>query len=240
MQKGGEFLDAILARWSPPSFFYHFQPGGHIAAIEVHKGNKFFAKLDIQKFFPSISKNKVLRALKSIGFSYFNADRIAEWSVIVSKDDRRKKILPYGFVQSPLLAALYLGRSSIGKYMEDGLPKNVKISVYVDDIILSSNDKNALEVTYQQILSVIRNAGFSINLAKSHASQDTSTAFNIDFDASEMEISQERFADFQGCMSLPVSKRVEAIVAYVHRVCPAQGETLIQILEQMEQSNTSV
>ncbi len=96
--KGVEITDLVLSKWHPPEYFYHFRRGGHISALELHRSNKFFAKADIKQFFPSISKNRVLASLKKAGFPYKEANDMAEWSCVVSKEDSNSRIIPYGFI----------------------------------------------------------------------------------------------------------------------------------------------
>jgi hypothetical protein len=49
-------------------FVYHLRrKGGHVAAMHAHRNHKFFGRLDIERFFYSIARNRVQRALASIG-----------------------------------------------------------------------------------------------------------------------------------------------------------------------------
>ena len=112
-EKGYKFVLQILEKWAPPSYFYHLRPGGHIAAIKAHQNNKYFCKIDISNFFTNIRKNRVLRSLKKIKFSPNSARHISEWSTVNSKDDRLLRILPYGFVQSQLIASVCLDCSAL-------------------------------------------------------------------------------------------------------------------------------
>lgn len=229
--KGEAFVEEIAKKWSPPGCFYHFKSGGHVAAIKLHKKHQYFAKLDIQKFFPSITKSKVVRSLKLAGFPYTRALTIAEWSVVASKDDKGKRILPYGFIQSQLIAAVCMDCSAMGSFVRNQIPKGVAISIYVDDIIISSNNKNQLEEVYEGLVSAIEAAGFLVNEEKSHSPKDSSTAFNIDFDNSKMAITDKRFSDFLASISPIEDKKTEAIIAYVNSVNKEQALALIESLE---------
>ncbi|TVQ85266.1 MAG: hypothetical protein EA357_00870 [Micavibrio sp.] len=230
--KGKSFTDLVLKKWSPPCYFFHLQPGGHIAALEEHGQNSYFAKIDLRRFFDHISKNRIIRALKEIGIGYqYRAKEIAEWSVVVSKEDRNKRILPYGFVQSQMLASLCLDKSAIGSFLKNGISENTKVSCYVDDIIISSNDREELAADYGSLVSAVSKAKFSINEEKSHRPQDRSTAFNVNFGGAYMRITEERFFTFKEAVQVDGrSKRTDAIKAYVTRICPDQGEELKAIL----------
>ena len=48
--------------WSPPRYFYHFQHGGHVAALRSHTANNIFFKIDIQNFFGSINRTRITDA----------------------------------------------------------------------------------------------------------------------------------------------------------------------------------
>lgn len=225
-------MDLILKKWSPPSYFFHLQPGGHIAALEEHEQNSYYAKIDLRRFFDHISKNRIIRALKEIGISYqYRAKEIAEWSVVVSKEDRNKRILPYGFVQSQMLASLCLDKSAIGNFLESGISGNTTVSCYVDDIIISGNDRKALAIDYGSLVSAVGKANFSINEDKSHGPQERSTAFNINFCSDRMEITEDRFEVFKDAVEQDgESRRTTAIMGYVTRICVDQGEELEALL----------
>lgn len=230
--KGQEFCELILKKWSPPSYFYHFRSGGHIAALKYHQNKKYFAKLDIQRFFPNITKSKLFRALKSIRISPNQSQRIAKWSSVKSKENPAQRILPYGFVQSQLIAAVCMDVSALGKAFRN-LPPDIKISVYVDDIIISGNNKKNLQKAYKFLISAAAQANFLINETKSHPPQIRTSAFNIDFEKSQMKISEERFDEFLGEISLINDKKTEAIISYVDQVSSSQAEILNNVLTEM-------
>ena len=56
-------VQAIKLRAGLPKEFYHFQPGGHVAAIRSHVESDVYCSLDIKNFFPSISKNRIQKML---------------------------------------------------------------------------------------------------------------------------------------------------------------------------------
>lgn len=232
--EGKVFVKTILKKWAPPDYFYHFQSGGHIAAISIHVNNCYFAKIDIHKFFPSISKNRIIRVLKSIGLSYKHSLMIAEWSVVVSKEDSTKRVLPYGFVQSQLLASLCMDKSAIGTFIKNIFPSSIPISIYVDDFIISSNDKSELLEIYDNLVSAVKEAGFFLNDGKSHPPQLNSTAFNINLSQNKTVITKSRFNEFLENISLEEKKRTEAIINYVKCVNSTQGQELTQKLQTLQ------
>jgi hypothetical protein len=108
---GKEIKSAIEKRWSPPSYFYHLRRGGHVAALRAHLGNAAFLRLDIQDFFGSIGRSRVARCLKS-RFGYETAREWAHVSTVRDPSGAAGSIIPFGFVQSPIVASLCLAESA--------------------------------------------------------------------------------------------------------------------------------
>jgi hypothetical protein len=108
----------VRRRWRPPHYFYHLRPGGHVAALRGHLHNRCFATLDISHFFDSITRAKNHRALRNIGIRHDRAWEIAQESTVEKTLRQRDFSLPYGFIQSPVLASLTLDRSAFGRVMK--------------------------------------------------------------------------------------------------------------------------
>lgn len=227
-EKGGRFIGIVKEKWRCPDYFYHFKSGGHLAAIRRHQESACFSKIDLTSFFPSISKSRVIRALKDIGVHYKLAEEIAGWSTVRDKEGRKKCVLPYGFVQSQLLASICLDKSAIGHYIERDLPEDVLVTVYVDDIILSSDDKESLGLAYKGLLKSVDRSGFVTNQEKSHGCNDNVTAFNIGINDKRLQIIEGRFSEFQKAFESGGERRRSAIINYVNSVCPAQASILVK------------
>jgi hypothetical protein len=60
----GKRLLRFFKNHSFPPYFFHYKPGGHVAALHDHVGNRFFFKIDLQNFFYSISRNRVAGGLR--------------------------------------------------------------------------------------------------------------------------------------------------------------------------------
>lgn len=129
-------------------FYYHFQRGGHVAALHAHREHAFFARLDLERYFYSISKSRVQRALSDSGI--LRARHYAKWSCVRNPFDDPRYSLPYGFVQSPILATLVMMRSGVGDLLRTIGP-DVAVSVYMDDISLSSDDEDRLRQTFEAV-----------------------------------------------------------------------------------------
>jgi hypothetical protein len=129
----------ILRRWSPPDYFYHFKEGGHVAAARVHLTSGIFVRLDLHRFYDSITRSKVHRALRDIKFRQKDAWHISCQSTVSKNKIGGPFSLPFGFVQSPVLSSLVLSSSALGKTLSILYVSGIKLSVYMDDIIMSGD-----------------------------------------------------------------------------------------------------
>ncbi|MES0178695.1 reverse transcriptase domain-containing protein [Mesorhizobium sp. M0025] len=139
-ETGYDIKDRVEAAFEFDPFVHHLLPGGHVAALHAHRDRTLFARVDIETFFYGIGRNRVIRALRGIGVEREN--HYARWSTVKNPYDVPNYALPYGFVQSPILASLVLMTSPVGDYLR-GLPNHITKSVYMDDIALSGDDLGA-------------------------------------------------------------------------------------------------
>src|SRR2546423_1735618 len=101
-RQAGALVHAEVRRqWRSPPYFYHFRAGSHVAALRTHLQNRWFATLDISRFFDSVTRSKIHRALRSIRIGHARAWEIAQESTVEKNRRQRDFSLPYGFVQSP-------------------------------------------------------------------------------------------------------------------------------------------
>ena len=137
--------------------------------------------------------------------------------------------LPYGFIQSPLLASIALDKSELGNCLRRLHSRSVLVSVYVDDIIVSANSDNSVAQAISEIRSAARKSGFPINEAKSSGPSNSLHAFNIDFSAHNMRIADERFETMRGKVLMngagPVS---QAVLGYVLSINKLQAEEMLK------------
>ena len=226
---GLEINQLIKANWEPPSYYYHLRSGGHIAALKTHLDSEYFAVVDISDFFGSISRSRITRSLKQF-LGYEQARKIAKKSTVTSGPGyQHSHYLPYGFVQSPILASLAFHMSSLGNLLEElSMDNRLQITVYMDDIVLSSNDSSYLSNVFRQVTKSAERAKFLVNENKSRPVSRRVTAFNIKLSNKEMELTRERFIEFQRAYVLsnnPAQRR--GIGAYVGTVNKTQATWLI-------------
>src|SRR3546814_19570388 len=96
----------------------------------------FRSSLDLRRFFDQIARTKVHRALKVTGLPHTDAWEMACDSTVDKRPPHRAFSLPFGFVQSPIVASVVLAQSALGgairRLSRDGMP----IPVYVDHLPL--------------------------------------------------------------------------------------------------------
>lgn len=173
--------------------YYHFRRGAHIAALHYHRERRFFAKIDLENFFYSIGRNRVRRCLKQIGIR--QSERFAKWSCVKNPYGHPSYALPYGFIQSPILASLALRLSEVGATIRT-LPAQVLRSIYMDDILLSCDDLNALNASFDAVIAAVSLAGFQINPKKLFTPASDIMAFNCDLRRGTTQVRDERVAEF--------------------------------------------
>lgn len=223
-KRGRRICRQVRRRWKPEAIFCHLRGRkGHLGALRHHLGREYFACLDLQNFFSGVSRTKVARALKSIGFSNKVAFGIAYDSTVV---ENTKKILPYGFVQSMLLATLALEKSALGTALTRYRPTNIAATVYVDDIILSADYEQQLIDYSRQLCEAAQASGFIFNRAKTQNPATQITAFNCKLQRHQTSIEPSRYQRFQEQLVGANKESTEGIFRYVDAVNPEQAASL--------------
>jgi hypothetical protein len=193
---GNKIKSNIDKKWKKPSYYYHFRDGGHVAALKSHINNTFFIHADIQNFFGAINKSRVTRNLKSF-FGYKIAREIAEKSTVQCPHSNVKEyVLPFGFVQSPILASFCLHKSRLGVYLDKLYESgDFKVSVYMDDIIISGKNLEYLKEILVELNRISDHSGFQLNQKKTQVSSNI-TPFNIELSHKVLKISTDRMTEF--------------------------------------------
>ncbi|MBN9331910.1 reverse transcriptase domain-containing protein [Devosia sp.] len=196
--KGVEWGERVKRRVAKLSkfdhFVYHFKDGSHVKALHSHRVNTFFCRVDIERFFYSIKRNRVKRVLRDVGIRH--AEEFAKWSTVKNPYEGGGYVLPYGFIQSPILATLVLMSSPAGAFLRQLDPAAIAVSVYMDDICLSSNDEVALWEAFEGLQAAIGAAGFSMNAAKTRTPAKSIDIFNCNLEQGSTEVQKERIAEF--------------------------------------------
>ena len=162
--------------------------------------------------------------LTKIGIPYEKAIDHAHVS-LVYEDGRR--FLPYGFHQSPVLSSLALDKSAAGQFLRK-IDRDVSISVYVDDVILSSRERDSLMRATQGFTSALEEANFSINEEKTVLCGRKCNSFNVKLQSGSTEIVADRMNQFK--LQIEESKGngyvIQGILNYVFCINPEQAKEL--------------
>lgn len=194
IQIGLSIKSQIQSRWLTPLNYFHLKKGGHISALRCHLNNTTFVHLDIKNFFGSINRSRVTRSLKKY-FGYQKARSIAMESTVKTQFNGESIfVLPFGFVQSPLIASLCFYESHLGQYLQKLFStKSISVSIYMDDIIISSQHHSTCKKTLKNIKIATKKSKFNLNPDKEEGPANRITAFNINFEHKKMAIHDEKF-----------------------------------------------
>ncbi|MDM5054435.1 reverse transcriptase domain-containing protein [Aeromonas dhakensis] len=221
---GRRIHDELLTRYRCPRYYFHLQSGGHLAALQHHIDDHFFAHLDIKNFFGSISRTRITRSLKDI-LSYPIARDIAKKSTVpVSNGQSYSHCLPYGFVQSPLLASICLHRSHLGTVIERLHQTGyVRISLYMDDLIVSGMNESITKTAFELIKKAASKSHFELNATKEAKQQPQIECFNISLSHRLLEITPRRLIEFSERYHANDNQFArEGIIGYIKSVNPTQ------------------
>jgi len=228
---GHEIISTVNDRWNPSPYFYHLKPGGHVAAVKSHLNDKFFTRADLRKFFNHVTRKKLTRSLGGIGIAYESVLYIVENSTVLD-EEASKRHVPFGFVQSPLLATLALHKSALGRFLKKVAKSGtITLSVYMDDILLSSNSKDELHDAIKELQQACSSANFSINSEKLIMPCEELEIFNIELSHSKMRLTERRLEEFARAIQENASEEVVGgIISYAHTVNIQQRDYLLSLL----------
>jgi hypothetical protein len=167
--------------------------------------------------------------LKPITGDHAKALKLAKASVVNHPVERHRTILPYGFVQSPLLASLVLDQSSLGSTLRDLANRaDLHVSVYVDDILLSGDDVEALSLAKEHVKLAADRSRLFLSPDKEVGPASAISAFNVNITAaSDLAITEARMTDFANVIQAkPAENVATGIIGYVRTVNPQQADQL--------------
>ena len=134
-----------------------------------------------------------LRRLILVGVH--RAPHYGKWSCVKNPYTDPGYAVPYGFVQSPILASLVLAHSEVGQTLSR-LANHVTVTVYVDDISLSSNDLPLLREKFKELLHAVGASGFKSNEVKAVPPTRSMTVFNCDLRQGETNVTPRLITEF--------------------------------------------
>jgi RNA-directed DNA polymerase len=126
-----QLLRQVLYKLNLPDYFYGgVKDKDAVLNGRHHQGNKHFLLTDLKDFYPSLSYKRVESALRKEGF-YPDVSRLI--TRLCTKDGA----IPQGCPTSSFLASLVVFHSA-GDLFESYINDGFKVSIYVDDITISS------------------------------------------------------------------------------------------------------
>lgn len=225
-KRGKEIAQGVADRWTPKANYFHMLDGGHVAAARRHHTSTVIAKLDLAKFYHQVGRTKVHRALKMIGMPQAEAWEAACDSTVERDPGQRNFSLPFGYVQSPILASIALDHSALGTAIAQLNTGGCLVSAYVDDIIVSADDAGTVNGALEELRAAAGVSGFAINERKSEGPGAEITAFNIRIGNARMEVTRKRMAEFEAAIRDGYPERIMGILNYVNSVNVDQMEAL--------------
>lgn len=147
---------------TPDYLFSGVKKKSYIDNAKYHKDSKSFYIIDISKFYPSISKEKIYNNLiSSFNQSHNVADAISN---IITIQFDKKRFLVTG---SPLsqIVAYFINKPMFNKIQKISKMYDIKFTVYVDDLTFSSK-KNIPSKFKHEIHNIIKYYGYSCSLDK--------------------------------------------------------------------------
>ena len=156
----------------------------YIDNSKVHTNKKFLFKIDISKFFPNISRDKVYRFYKeklntssdvaqiltdlttvNLELKNKNNKIIIKVNNFISKNDIKQK--NHLITGSPISSIMsFLANIDMFEAIHNlSMKKNIVMTAYVDDIVFTSNNK--IDFSFRKtVLSIIERYGYKVSLKK--------------------------------------------------------------------------
>lgn len=178
--------------YEPEPFYWHMRQRGHVGALHAHRDHHWFARIDLRNFFYTVRRQRIDKALRQIGIRAHKF--YSRWST-VSSPYGEGYVLPYGFVQSPILATLVMSKSALGHELRTEVA-GLTVGVYLDDISVSSDDHDAVDDAFHRFGAAVEASGFELNHAKSVGPSERMALFNCDLESGLSLVTPQRQAEF--------------------------------------------
>jgi len=200
-----------------------------VAALFDHAMNTHFCVMDIKTYFTSTTRSMVVKALKQVGYRYPQAMRDASESSVRHPDTMGQRVLPYGFIQSALLATLCLEYSHVGRVLRELDKSPLTLSVYMDDIIVSGDAEMERDVedAFTQLGNAFDRSPYSINRVKTQPPSREICVFNALMSHHSIQVHHDRMEKFKEALFANENPHsISAILRYVGVLNPSQEKEL--------------
>ncbi|WP_251978578.1 reverse transcriptase domain-containing protein [Salinicola avicenniae] len=234
MLKGKKIAERVGSRFLAPHYYYHLMNGGHVSAIKSHTNDTYFLSVDISDFFGSITRSRVTRTLKRF-FPYFEAREIAIESTVRKPGSAPAyHHLPYGFPQSSMIASSCLRESALGRYLQK-ISQDTNVSVYVDDIIISTNDPAVLQKISNKIVEKSTRSELFLSKKSSCKVAQEIESFNIILSHGNVRLTQSRFTSLLLKASLSENQNeIDGILSYIKSINQSQYDEACSSLKNQQ------
>lgn len=169
----------------------------YIKYLDPHIGSRFFLRLDIKDFFPSITTTHILTALKSNPIDILDEDKEKLLNLIcdiVTLDG----FLPQGACTSPIVSNIVMTRADqrILKYCQT---LNICYSRYADDMLFSSSSFNFSEKNWfrKKISYILRFFDLHVNLSKTKIAENQLVLNGYVISNEGIHLSRNRLSDIR-------------------------------------------
>lgn len=138
-------------------------------AVAVHQKNKskYFLKLDLKKFFPSCTKEFVIKQMEKV-YPFHCVPNLNELLDICFIEDNGKQVLPQGAPTSPYLCNMVMVEFDykINKKLWQFNNQHFVYTRYADDILISSYKPFDKDIIINVINTILKNTPLRINPEK--------------------------------------------------------------------------
>lgn len=142
----------------PQNYFGGVKKKDAVLNARYHQGNKYFLLTDLKDFYPSISHLEVEKAIRKQGF-YPDIARL------ITRIGTKSGAIPQGCPTSSFLASLVV-HNCADDLLTAYETKDKKVSIYIDDLTISSPIDFKFEVN--EMLHELQNRGLKINFDKTY------------------------------------------------------------------------
>lgn len=151
-----------------------------------HRSNRFFLKLDLTNFFPSIVFNDLIPIIRS-----WHASQQPDWVLDNDAEEIIKKVCFYkndrlaiGYPSSPIISNIVMAAfdSEVSTLIADKKYGAVVYTRYADDMIFSTNKKGACSELKKEIINLINSTNspnISINHSKTRIGSSTGGSASV-------------------------------------------------------------
>jgi len=135
----------------------------HITNVKHHENSNFFLLVDVERFYPSITKSKIKKQLIT---TYKQSSNVAEFIsnlvTVPQKKAYNKRALVTGSPLSQYFAFI-VNKKMFDELNKVSIEENIKFSVYVDDMSFSSKEIISYRF-HQKVFSILTKYGFTTHL----------------------------------------------------------------------------